>query len=200
MKSSGENREGLIKTALITGVTGQVGAYLAKFLLNHGYQVYGTYRRSSTPNFWRIQAIGIFEHPRLHLREYDLTDLSAGLRLIEATEPDEIYSLAAQSFVPASFDQPIATTNVTGLGPVYLLEAIRAINPCIRFFQASSAEMFGDAQSVPQVETTPFYPRSPYGAAKLSAHWMTVNYREAYDMFACSGILFNHESPIRGET
>ena len=187
-----------MKTALITGVTGQDGAYLAKFLLSRGYQVYGTYRRSSTPNFWRIQELGIFEHPRLHLREFDLTDLSAGLRLIASTEPDEIYNLAAQSFVHVSFDQPITTANITGLGPVYLLEAIRATNPRIRFYQASTAEMFGAAQAIPQDETTPFYPRSPYGAAKLYAHWMTVNYREAYGIFAATGILFNHKSPLRG--
>ncbi|WOJ89177.1 GDP-mannose 4,6-dehydratase [Methylocapsa polymorpha] len=187
-----------MKTALITGVTGQDGAYLSRFLLNRGYKVYATYRRSSTPNFWRIQELGVFEHPNLHLREYDLTDLSTGLRLIEATEPDEIYNLAAQTFVHVSFDQPIATGQMTGLGPVYLLEAIRAVNPRIRFYQASSAEMFGAAQCIPQDEATPFYPRSPYGAAKLYAHWMTVNYREAYGIFAASGILFNHESPLRG--
>jgi GDPmannose 4,6-dehydratase len=187
-----------MKTALITGITGQDGAYLARLLLSQGYEVYGTYRRCSTPNFWRMQDLGILDHPRLHLREYDLTDLGAGIRLIEATEPDEIYNLAAQSFVHISFDQPIATANVTALGPVYLLEAIRTVNPKIRFFQASSAEMFGDVQAIPQIETTPFYPRSPYAAAKLYAHWMTVNYREAYGMFAAAGILFNHESPLRG--
>ncbi|HET6379188.1 MAG TPA: GDP-mannose 4,6-dehydratase [Methylocella sp.] len=187
-----------MKTALITGITGQDGAYLARLLLNQGYEVYGTYRRCSTPNFWRMQDLGIHGHPRLHLREYDLTDLGAGIRLIEATEPDEIYNLAAQSFVHISFDQPIATANVTALGPVYLLEAIRTVNPKIRFFQASSAEMFGEVQAIPQIETTPFYPRSPYAAAKLYAHWMTVNYREAYGMFAAAGILFNHESPLRG--
>jgi GDPmannose 4,6-dehydratase len=185
-------------TALITGITGQDGAYLASFLLNRGYQVYGTYRRCSSPNFWRIQELGISEHPRLHLREYDITDLSAALRLIETTKPDEIYNLAAQSFVHVSFDQPIATANITGIGAVCVLEAIRAINPRIRFYQASTAEMFGATQSFPQDETTPFYPRSPYGAAKLYAHWMTVNYREAYGIFASSGILFNHESPLRG--
>ena len=187
-----------MKTALITGVTGQDGAYLSKFLLKQGYKVYATYRRSSTPNFWRIQELGIFEHPDLHLREYDLSDLSAGFRLIEATEPDEIYNLAAQSFVHVSFDQPIATGNMTGLGPVNLMEAIRAVNPRIRFYQASSAEMFGAVRCIPQDEATPFYPRSPYGAAKLYAHWMTINYREAYGIFAASGILFNHESPLRG--
>jgi len=167
-------------TALITGITGQDGAYLASFLLNRGYQVYGTYRRCSSPNFWRIQELGISEHPRLHLREYDITDLSAALRLIETTKPDEIYNLAAQSFVHVSFDQPIATANITGIGAVCVLEAIRAINPRIRFYQASTAEMFGATQSFPQDETTPFYPRSPYG------------------IFASSGILFNHESPLRG--
>ncbi|MCL2385726.1 MAG: GDP-mannose 4,6-dehydratase [Alphaproteobacteria bacterium] len=187
-----------MKTAVITGITGQDGAYLSKFLLDRGYRVYGTYRRSSTPNFWRIKSLGLFEHPRLELRELDITDLGSALRLIQATEPDEIYSLAAQSFVHISFDQPVATANVTGLGPVCLLEAIRTINPRIRFFQASSAEMFGDVQAIPQVETTPFYPRSPYAAAKLYAHWMTINYREAYGIFAAAGILFNHESPLRG--
>lgn len=187
-----------MKTAVISGITGQDGAYLSKFLLDRGYRVYGTYRRSSTPNFWRIKSLGLFEHPRLKLRELDITDLGSALRLIQATEPDEIYSLAAQSFVHISFDQPVATANVTGLGPVCLLEAIRTINPRIRFFQASSAEMFGDVQAIPQVETTPFYPRSPYAAAKLYAHWMTINYREAYGIFAAAGILFNHESPLRG--
>ena len=187
-----------MKTAVITGITGQDGAYLSKFLLDRGYRVYGTYRRSSTPNFWRIKSLGLFEHPRPELRELDITDLGSALRLIQATEPDEIYSLAAQSFVHISFDQPVATANVTGLGPVCLLEAIRTINPRIRFFQASSAEMFGDVQAIPQVETTPFYPRSPYAAAKLYAHWMTINYREAYGIFAAAGILFNHESPLRG--
>ena len=187
-----------MKTAVITGITGQDGAYLAKFLLDRDYRVYGTYRRSSSPNFWRIKSLGLFEHPRLELRELDITDLGSALRLIQATEPDEIYSLAAQSFVHISFDQPVATANVTGLGPVCLLEAIRTINPRIRFFQASSAEMFGDVQAIPQVETTSFYPRSPYAAAKLYAHWMTINYREAYGIFAAAGILFNHESPLRG--
>lgn len=187
-----------MKTALITGGTGQDGAYLARFLLGRGYKVHATYRRSSTPNFWRMQELGVLDHPNLHLREYDATDLSAALRLVAATEPDEVYNLAAQSFVHVSFDQPIATANVTGMGPVHMLEAIRTINPAIRFYQASSAEMFGAAQRIPQDEETPFYPRSPYGAAKLYAHWMTVNYREAYGIFASSGILFNHESPLRG--
>jgi GDPmannose 4,6-dehydratase len=187
-----------MKTALITGVTGQDGAYLARFLLNRGYRVYATHRRTSAPNFWRIQELGISDHPNLHLREFDLTDLSTAIRLLDTTQPDEVYNLAAQSFVHVSFDQPIATAHMTGLGPVHLLEAIRAVNPRIRFYQASSAEMFGAAQAIPQIETTPFYPRSPYGAAKLYAHWMTVNYREAYGIFASSGILFNHESPLRG--
>jgi GDPmannose 4,6-dehydratase len=188
----------MMKTALITGVTGQDGAYLARFLLNRGYRVYATYRRTSAPNFWRIQELGISEHPHLHLREFDLTDLSTAIRLLDTNQPDEVYNLAAQSFVHVSFDQPIATAHMTGLGPVHLLEAIRAVNSRIRFYQASSAEMFGAAQAIPQIETTPFYPRSPYGAAKLYAHWMTVNYREAYGIFASSGILFNHESPLRG--
>ena len=187
-----------MKTALITGVTGQDGAYLTKRLLDLDYRVVATYRRSSTPNFWRLRTLGIETHPKLELREYDITDLGSALRLIATVEPNEVYNLAAQSFVHVSFDQPIATGNITGLGPVHLLEAIRTINRHIRFYQASSAEMFGLVQSIPQDETTPFYPRSPYGAAKLYAHWMTVNYREAYGMFAACGILFNHESPLRG--
>ena len=187
-----------MKVAVVTGITGQDGAYLTELLLSLGYQVHGTYRRSSTPNFWRIEALGLTEHPNLHLREYDITDPGASLRLIEKTQPDEVYNLAAQSFVHVSFDQPLTTGAITGFGPVHLLEAIRTVNPRIRFYQASSAEMFGSVRAVPQDEDTPFYPRSPYGTAKLYAHWMTVNYREAFGMFAASGILFNHESPLRG--
>ena len=185
-------------TALVTGITGQDGAYLAALLLEKGYQVYGTYRRNSSVNFWRIEELGIANHPNLHLVEYDLTDLSASIRLLEQTEATEVYNLAAQSFVGVSFDQPITTAEITGIGPVNLLEAIRIVNPKIRFYQASTSEMFGKVQAVPQIESTPFYPRSPYGIAKLYAHWMTVNYRESYDIFGCSGILFNHESPLRG--
>ena len=186
------------KKALITGITGQDGAYLAELLLEKGYHVTGTYRRSSSVNFWRIEELGIETHPNLSLVEYDLTDLASSIRLIQNVAPDEVYNLAAQSFVGVSFDQPLATAAITGLGPVHLLEAIRTVNPKIRFYQASTSEMFGLVQAVPQIESTPFYPRSPYGVAKLYAHWMTVNYRESYDIFGSSGILFNHESPLRG--
>jgi GDPmannose 4,6-dehydratase len=186
------------KRALITGITGQDGAYLAELLLEKGYHVTGTYRRSSSVNFWRIEELGIATHPNLSLVEYDLTDLSSSLRLIQTAEPDEVYNLAAQSFVGVSFEQPLATAAITGLGAVNLLEAIRMVNPAIRFYQASTSEMFGKVQTIPQVEETPFYPRSPYGVAKLYAHWMTVNYRESYGIFGTSGILFNHESPLRG--
>ncbi|UVW28344.1 GDP-mannose 4,6-dehydratase [Massilia sp. H6] len=186
------------KRALITGITGQDGAYLAQILLEKGYHVTGTYRRSSSVNFWRIEELGIEKHPNLSLVEYDLTDLSSSIRLVENARPDEVYNLAAQSFVGVSFEQPLATASITGLGAVNLLEAIRIVNPKIRFYQASTSEMFGKVQAIPQIEDTPFYPRSPYGVAKLYAHWMTVNYRESYDIFGSSGILFNHESPLRG--
>ena len=184
--------------SLITGITGQDGAYLAQLLLEKGYTVYGTYRRTASTNFWRIEELGIRQHPKLYLVEYDLTDLGASIRLLQQTEATEVYNLAAQSFVGVSFDQPMATAQITGLGPLNLLEAIRIVNPKIRFYQASTSEMFGKVQAIPQCEQTPFYPRSPYGVAKLYAHWMTINYRESYDMFATSGILFNHESPLRG--
>jgi GDPmannose 4,6-dehydratase len=187
-----------MKTAIVTGITGQDGAYLAQLLLGKGYSVFGTYRRTSSVNFWRIQELGIENHPKLNLVEYDLTDLSSSIRLLHKTEPDEIYNLAAQSFVGVSFDQPVTTAEITGVGAVNLLEAIRIVNPDIRFYQASTSEMFGKVQSIPQDENTPFYPRSPYGIAKLYAHWMTINYRESYNIFATSGILFNHESPLRG--
>lgn len=187
-----------MKTAIITGITGQDGAYLAELLLGKGYTVYGTYRRTSSVNFWRIEELGIQNDPKLHLVEYDLTDLSSSIRLVETSGATEIYNLAAQSFVGVSFDQPITTAEITGVGAVNLLEAIRIVNPAIRFYQASTSEMFGKVQAVPQKEDTPFYPRSPYGVAKLYAHWMTINYRESYDIFGCSGILFNHESPLRG--
>ena len=186
------------KKALITGITGQDGAYLAELLLEKGYQVTGTYRRTSSVNFWRIEELGIQSHPNLNLVEYDLTDLSSSIRLMQTVQPDEVYNLAAQSFVGVSFDQPLTTAEITGVGPVHLLEAIRIVNPKIRFYQASTSEMFGKVQAVPQKEDTPFYPRSPYGVAKLYAHWMTVNYRESYGIFGSSGILFNHESPLRG--
>lgn len=186
------------KTAIITGVTGQDGAYLTELLLAKGYKVYGTYRRTSSVNFWRIEELGIQDHPNLHLVEYDLTDLGASIALVQKVQPDEIYNLAAQSFVGVSFDQPTTTAQITGIGALNLLEAIRLVNPKIRFYQASTSEMFGKVQAIPQKEDTPFYPRSPYGVAKLYAHWMTINYRESYDIFGCSGILFNHESPLRG--
>jgi GDPmannose 4,6-dehydratase len=189
----------LKKVALITGITGQDGAYLAQLLLDKGYVVHGTYRRTSSVNFWRISELGITQHPDLHLVEFDLTDLSSAIRLLQTTEPSEVYNLAAQSFVGVSFDQPITTAQITGIGAVNLLEAIRIVNPSIRFYQASTSEMFGKVQAIPQIETTPFYPRSPYGVAKLYAHWMTINYRESYGIFASSGILFNHESPLRGQ-
>ena len=188
-----------MKTAVITGITGQDGAYLAELLLNKGYKVYGTYRRTSSVNFWRIEELGIKNHPQLHLVEYDLTDLSSSIRLLQESQATEVYNLAAQSFVGVSFDQPLTTAEITGIGPVNLLEAIRIVNPKIRFYQASTSEMFGKVQAIPQKEDTPFYPRSPYGVAKLYAHWMTINYRESYDIFASSGILFNHESPLRGQ-
>ena len=186
-----------MSTAVITGITGQDGAYLAELLLSKGYEVYGAYRRSSSVNFWRIEELGIQDHPNLHLIGHDVTDLPASIRLLEQSKATEVYNLAAQSFVSASFDQPVTTAEITGIGPLNLLEAIRIIDPAIRFYQASTSEMFGKVQAVPQDEETPFYPRSPYGVAKLYAHWMTVNYRESYGIFACSGILFNHESPLR---
>ena len=187
-----------MKKAIITGITGQDGAYLAELLLEKGYTVYGTYRRTSSVNFWRIEELGVAEHPNLHLVEYDLTDLSASIRLLKSTGATEVYNLAAQSFVGVSFEQPFTTAEITGIGPVNLLGAIRIVNPEIRFYQASTSEMFGKVQAIPQVESTPFYPRSPYGVAKLYAHWMTINYRESYGIFGSSGILFNHESPLRG--
>lgn len=187
-----------MKKAIITGITGQDGAYLSQLLLEKGYEVYGTYRRSSSMNFWRIEELGIKDHPNLHLLEYDLNDQTSNIRLIDKTQPDEIYNLAAQSFVGVSFDQPLSTAQTTGIGALHLLEAIRIINPKIKFYQASTSEMFGKVQQVPQNEDTPFYPRSPYGFSKLFAHWATINYRESYDIFGVSGILFNHESPLRG--
>lgn len=188
----------MIKTSIITGITGQDGAYLTQLLLDKGYVVYGTYRRTSSVNFWRLEELGVHNHPNLHLVEYDLTDLGSSIALVQKVQPTEIYNLAAQSFVAVSFDQPGTTTQITGVGALNLLEAIRLVNPKIRFYQASTSEMFGKVQAIPQIETTPFYPRSPYGVAKLYAHWMTINYRESYDIFGCSGILFNHESPLRG--
>jgi GDPmannose 4,6-dehydratase len=187
-----------MKTAIVTGISGQDGAYLAQLLLEKNYVVYGTYRRTSSVNFWRINELGIQDHPNLHLVEFDLTDLGTTLSLVQKVQPDEIYNLAAQSFVGVSFEQPTTTAHITGLGALNILEAIRLVNPRIRFYQASTSEMFGKVQEIPQRESTPFYPRSPYGVAKLYAHWMTINYRESYNIFGTSGILFNHESPLRG--
>lgn len=187
-----------MKSAIITGITGQDGAYLAQLLLDKGYQVWGAFRRTSSVNDWRLRELGIENHPSLRMVEYDLTDPGAAIRLLERSGAEEIYNLAAQSFVGVSFDQPLTTAEITGLGPVNLLEAIRTVNPATRYYQASTSEMFGKVQAIPQNEETPFYPRSPYGVAKLYAHWMTVNYRESYGIFGTSGILFNHESPLRG--
>jgi|TARA_R110001583_G_scaffold36424_2_gene119949 GDPmannose 4,6-dehydratase len=187
------------KIALVTGVTGQDGAYLVELLLSKGYKVFGAYRRTSSVDFWRLAEVKVLEHPNLELIEFDLTDLSNSIRLIEKCKPDEVYNLAAQSFVGVSFEQPITTAEITGIGAVNLLEAIRIVDSSIRFYQASTSEMFGKVQEIPQTESTAFYPRSPYGVAKLYAHWMVINYRESYGMFATSGILFNHESPLRGK-
>ena len=183
-----------MKKALITGITGQDGSYLAEFLLDKGYKVAGMVRRASTESFERIDHI----KNKIELKQADLLDQSSIIDAIEEVEPDEIYNLAAQSFVPTSWSQPILTGEFTALGVTRMLEAIRHINKRIKFYQASSSEMFGKVQQVPQTEKTPFYPRSPYGVAKVYGHWITVNYRESYNIFACSGILFNHESPRRG--
>ncbi len=181
-------------TALITGVTGQDGSYLAEFLLSRGYRVVGMVRRSSTVTFERIEPI----QEDIEIIQGDLHDQSSLVSVMEEYRPDEVYNLAAQSFVPTSWKQPVLTGEVTALGVTRILEAIRLVNPQSRFYQASSSEMFGKVREVPQTELTPFYPRSPYGVAKVYGHWLTVNYRESYDLFACSGILFNHESPRRG--
>lgn len=187
------------RVAVVTGVTGQDGAYLCALLLAKGYDVFGTYRRTSSVNFWRLEELNIARHPRFELTEYDLTDAGAAISLLRRARPTELYNLAAQSFVGVSFEQPMATAQMTGVGVLNLLEAIRLSSPETRFYQASTSEMFGKVQAVPQAESTPFYPRSPYGVAKLYAHWMTINYRESYGIFGCSGILFNHESPLRGK-
>jgi GDPmannose 4,6-dehydratase len=187
-----------MKTAIVTGISGQDGAYLARLLLDKGYRVFGTYRRTSSVNFWRIEELGIQQHPQLELVEYDLTDLGASINLVRRAQPSEVYNLAAQSFVGVSFEQPVTTAQITAVGALHLLEAIRIVDCGIRFYQASTSEMFGRVQTVPQTEDTPFYPRSPYAVAKLYAHWMTVNYRESYGIFGASGLLFNHESPLRG--
>ena len=186
----------MAKRALVTGVTGQDGAYLAKLLLENGYEVYGAFRRTASTNLWRMAELGVED--QVKMVPFDLLEFTNILRVVDKIQPDEVYNLAAQSFVALSFEQPLFTADADALGAARLLEVIRAVNPKIRFYQASTSEMFGRAQQVPQNESTPFYPRSPYGAAKLYAHWMTVNYREANGMFAVSGILFNHESPLRG--
>ncbi len=182
------------KRALITGITGQDGSYLAEFLLGKDYEVYGMVRRSSVQRFDRIQHIT----DRLHLIQGDLTDQSSLDEAIKTINPDEVYNLASQSFVPTSWNQPVLTADVTGLGATRILEAIRKHKPNAKFYQASSSEMFGMVKESPQNEQTPFHPRSPYGVSKVYGHWITVNYRESYNLFACSGILFNHESPRRG--
>lgn len=186
----------MTKTALITGITGQDGAYLAKFLLDKGYQVFGTFRRLSTPNFWRLQYLDIFE--RVNLVPADLVDTPSITEAIKISQPDEIYHLAAQSFVGTSFEQPMVTGEITGLGVTRIVEAVRQTNPKIRFYQASTSELYGGRNLRPQTEYTPFQPASPYAAAKLYGYWVTRIYREGYGIFACNGILFNHESPLRG--
>lgn len=183
-----------MRTALITGITGQDGSYLAEFLLGKGYQVFGMVRRSSTEKCERIEHI----RDKVDIRQADLLDQLSLIRVIEETQPDEVYNLAAMSFVPTSWEQPALTAEFTGLGVLRALEAVKLVNPAIRFYQASSSEMFGQVRETPQTETTPFYPRSPYGSAKAFGHYITVNYRERYRIFAVSGICFNHESPRRG--
>ena len=184
------------KTAFITGITGQDGAYLSELLLKKGYRVFGGYRRTSSPNFWRIEDLNIQND--MELMEVDILDTGNLIRTFDKVRPDEIYNLAAQSFVAVSFEKPVLTGEITAIGVTRVLEAIRIVNPLIKFYQASSSEMFGKVQEIPQRETTPFYPRSPYATAKLYGHWLTINYRESYNIFGCSGILFNHESPLRG--
>lgn len=187
-----------MKKAIITGVGGQDGAYLARYLIDLGYEVYGGYRRAVSPNFWRLNELGILNEPNFHLVEFELTDPFNILSVVNEIRPEEIYNLAAQSFVGVSFKEPFHTASATGIGALNILEAIKTVDKSIKFYQASTSEMFGKVQAVPQSETTPFYPRSPYGVAKLYAHFITVNYQESYDIFASSGILFNHESPLRG--
>lgn len=184
------------KKALITGITGQDGAYLTEFLLGKGYQVYGTYRRLSTPNFWRLQHLGVFS--RVQLIPVDLADAASVTEAVKVSEPDEIYHLAAQSFVGASFEQPVGTGIVTGLGVTVILEVVRTLNDKIKFYQASTSELYGKNNTQYQAEDTPFQPASPYAAAKLYGYWAARIYRDAYGIFACNGILFNHESPLRG--
>ncbi|MDX2275811.1 MAG: GDP-mannose 4,6-dehydratase [Hyphomonadaceae bacterium] len=184
--------------AVITGITGQDGAYLARNLLQRGHRVIGTYRRTGSLNFWRIEELGVDKHPNLTLAELDLMDIGSCIRLIERYQPDHFYNFAAQSFVGVSFGQPVATAQITGVGVLHCLEAIRCVNRKIRFYQASSSELYGRVTTDLQGEETPFHPRSPYAVAKLFGHWITINYRESYDMFTSVGILFNHESPLRG--
>ncbi len=185
-----------MKKALITGIRGQDGAYLAKILLEKGYEVYGADRRSSDASFGRLKTLGVAD--KIKLVYMDLLEVHNVASVIKKIQPDEIYNLAAQSFVKASFEQPFVTSQVDALGVLSVLDSIKNYSPETKFYQASTSEMFGKVQAVPQNETTPFYPRSPYAVAKLFAHWMTINYRESYGLFACSGILFNHESPLRG--
>jgi GDPmannose 4,6-dehydratase len=185
-----------MKKALITGITGQDGAYLTKFLLDKGYEVYGAYRRTAGLNLHGLKYLGVDD--KVKYLPLELLEFTNIYRAIEKIQPDEIYNLGAQSFVALSFEEPIYTADVTALGPLRVLEAIRAVKPGTKFYQASSSEMFGKVQAIPQNEKTPFYPRSPYAVSKLFGHWITVNYRESYGIFACSGILFNHESPLRG--
>ena len=187
----------MARTALVTGITGQDGAYLSRLLLDKGYRVVGAFRRGASLNLWRLNELGVTEAD-IEFIAFELLEYANLRRAIDETAPDEIYNLGAQSFVGISFEQPLFTTDVNALGVTRMLEAIREVNPAIKFYQASTSEMFGKVQGVPQSERTPFYPRSPYGIAKLYAHWMTVNYRESYGLFGCSGILFNHESPLRG--
>ena len=187
-----------MKKAIITGVGGQDGAYLARYLIDLGYEIYGGYRRAVSPNFWRLNELDLLNEPNFHLVEFELTDPFNILSVVNKIRPEEIYNLAAQSFVGVSFKEPFHTANATGIGALNILEAIKTVDKSIKFYQASTSEMFGKVQAVPQSETTPFYPRSPYGVAKLYAHFITVNYQESYDIFASSGILFNHESPLRG--
>jgi len=187
-----------MRTALITGLTGQDGALLAKLLLERGYRVVGTVRRSASADLWRLEELGFHEHQNLSLRSFDLLDAERAQRLLEEVRPDEVYNLAAQSSVSASFDEPMLTLQAVGAAPLQLLESIRRVDPKVRFFQASSAEMFGLPRVAPQDEDTPLCPRTPYGAAKVYAHWMTVGYRDTYGLFGCSAILYNHESALRG--
>lgn len=186
-----------MKTALITGVMGQDGSYLSKLLLEKGYKVYGAIRRNGSGSDWRHKYLGI--SGEVEIIDFELFEQTNIYRAIEKIKPDEIYNLAAQSFVAVSFEQPVYTTIIDGMAVLYILEAIRQINPKIKLYQASTSEMFGKVQEIPQTEKTPFYPRSPYGVAKVYGHWINKNYRESYDMFCCNGILFNHESPLRGQ-